>query len=220
MNTLALQDLSYGMYVIGTKDDARLGGCVVNTVTQVSATPALVTVSVNHQNLTNQCLKQQNVFAVSILAETVDAGIIGKFGFQSGRDADKFAGVPHTLTPAGCPVLTQGVCGWLECKVIDRVDLATHTLFIAEVTDAARFSGVPMTYSYYHRVIKGKSPANAPTYVAESPPVAATAAAPDALWVCDICGYEYDGADGPFESLPEDWFCPLCGMPKAKFSRK
>jgi flavin reductase (DIM6/NTAB) family NADH-FMN oxidoreductase RutF/rubredoxin len=219
MNTLALQDLSYGMYVIGTKDGERLTGCVVNTVAQVGATPALVMVSVNHNNLTNQCLKKQKVFSVSIIAETVEQGIIGKFGFQSGRDADKFAGVSHILTPAGCPALAIGICGWLECKVRDCVDLETHTLFISEVTIAERFTGVPMTYSYYHCVIKGKSPANAPTYVAESPAQAAAPAA-NAVWVCDVCGHEYDGADGPCESLPDDWVCPLCGVPKSKFSKK
>jgi flavin reductase (DIM6/NTAB) family NADH-FMN oxidoreductase RutF/rubredoxin len=216
MNTLALQDLTYGMYVIGTKDGARLTGCVVNTVTQVSASPALVTVSINHNNLTNQCLKTQKVFAVSILSEAADPGIIGKFGFQSGRDVDKFADAPHIITPAGCPALTAGVSAWLECAVRDFIDLETHTLFTAEIRNAERLKGAPMSYSYYHRVIKGKSPANAPTYVAET----AAPASSHGVWVCDTCAYEYDESDGPFESLPDDWVCPICGVSKSKFAKQ
>jgi flavin reductase (DIM6/NTAB) family NADH-FMN oxidoreductase RutF/rubredoxin len=211
------------MYVIGATDGEKLTGCVVNTVVQAASTPALVTVSVNHKNLTNECLKKNKVFSVSILSEAANSGVIGTFGFRSGRDTDKFAAFPHSLTKAGAPVLSAGVCGWLECKVRDFIDLDTHTLFIAEVVDAERFDGVPMTYSYYHRVIKGASPETAPTYVPQSKPVEpppASAPASAAVWVCDVCGYEYDGADGPFESLPDDWVCPLCGVPKEKFSRK
>ncbi|MDR0636364.1 MAG: flavin reductase [Treponema sp.] len=225
MNTLALQNLSYGMYVIGTTDGEKLTGCVVNTVVQAASTPVLVTVSVNHNNLTNQCLKKHKLFSVSILSEAVDSGVIGTFGFHSGRDTDKFATIPHSLTNSGMPVLNTGICGWLECRVRDSLDLETHTVFIAEVIDAERFDGVPMTYSYYHHVIKGASPANAPTYMPETspvepPPVSAIGSASAAVWVCDVCEYEYDGADGPFESLPDDWVCPVCGVPKSQFSQR
>jgi flavin reductase (DIM6/NTAB) family NADH-FMN oxidoreductase RutF/rubredoxin len=211
------------MYVIGTTDGEKLTGCVVNTVVQAASTPALVTVSVNHNNLTNQCLKKRKLFSVSILSEGADSGVIGTFGFHSGRDTDKFATVPHSLTKAGTPVLNTGICGWLECRVRDFLDLETHTVFIAELVDAERFDGVPMTYSYYHRVIKGASPANAPTYMPQSAPVEplpVSAAGSASEWVCDVCGYEYDGADGPFESLPDDWVCPICGVSKSQFSQK
>jgi flavin reductase (DIM6/NTAB) family NADH-FMN oxidoreductase RutF/rubredoxin len=211
------------MYVIGTTDGEKLTGCVVNTVVQSASTPVLVTVSVNHNNLTNQCLKKCKLFSVSILSEAVDSGVIETFGFHSGKDTDKFATVPHSLTKAGMPVLNAGICGWLECRVRDALDLETHTVFIAEVVDAERFDGVPMTYSYYHRVIKGASPANAPTYVPQSTPVKplpASVPASAAVWVCDVCEYEYDGADGPFESLPDDWVCPICGVSKSQFSQK
>ncbi|MDR1398482.1 MAG: flavin reductase [Treponema sp.] len=224
MNTLALQNLSYGMYVIGTTDGEKLTGCVVNTVVQAASAPALVTVSVNHKNLTNQCLKKHKLFSVSILSEAADSGVIGTFGFHSGRDTDKFATVPHSLTTSGMPVLNTGTCGWLECRVRDSFDLETHTMFIAEVLDAERLDGVPMTYSYYHRVIKGASPANAPTYVPQSAPVelpvSVAAPASAATWVCDVCEYVYDGEDGPFESLPDDWVCPICGVSKSQFSQK
>ena len=103
---------------------------------------------------------------------------------------------------------------WFSCRVIDKMETATHTVFLGEVMDADVLkAGTPMTYAYYHKVLKGKTAAKAPTYIA--PEAGQTAA----KYVCKICGYVYDGKV-PFEELPDDWLCPVCGAPKSQFEKR
>ena len=165
MNTKALWNLSYGVYVVSTWDKGRPTGCTANSAVQITAEPATVAVSINHDNYTNGCIKDCGRFAVNILAEDSPPILIGGFGFRSGRDTDKFDGVESEVR-AGLPVLEAG-CGYIVCKVIDSMETATHTVFLGEVLDADVRPGVPMTYAYYHNVIKGKTAKNAPTYIKE-----------------------------------------------------
>lgn len=216
MDTKALRYVTYGMYILGTMDGARPTGCAVNTVIQAASEPALVAVCVNHDNYTNQCIKRSGGFAVSILSEAAPGDLIGAFGFRSGRTDDKFADIDYEAAPGGNPVLKSGVCGWIECRVTGFTDLKTHTVFFGEVTGTALFGGTPMTYAYYHDVVKGKTAKNAPTY--EKPEEAADTAPASETWVCPICGYEYTGSD--FADLPDDWVCPICGAPKSSFQKK
>ena len=216
MDKTAFYDLTYGMFVLGTLQGEKPTGCTVNTVLQVANEPATLSVSVNHQNLTNACIKKTGRVTVSVLDQDVPMDVIGTFGFQSGREVDKFAQVPHTAAPSGLPRLTEHVCAWFDCKVKTSIELSTHTLFILEVEDAGRAAAPaePMTYAYYHQVKKGTAPKTAPHFVEEAP-----ASAGD-RYVCTICRYEYDGSQGPFEDLPDDWKCPICGMPKSKCEKK
>ncbi|MDR1286734.1 MAG: flavin reductase [Treponema sp.] len=207
MDTMALRNLSCGLFIAGARDGGRLTGCTVNSVMQVTSDPVMISVCVNHKNFTNQCIRDSGGFSVSILSEDAAGEVIGVFGFHSGRDTDKFASIPCDKTAMGFPVLRLGVCGWLECSLESFMELPTHTLFIGRLTDAKTSAGSPMTYAYYHRVIKGKTPVNAPTY--EKPL--------EGLWTCPLCGYQYDGSAGPFEGLPEGWTCPICGQPKNLF---
>ncbi|MDR0690013.1 MAG: flavin reductase [Spirochaetaceae bacterium] len=209
MDTMVLRNLTYGMFVLGTKDGSRPTGCTVNSVIQVTSEPLLIMACVNHQNFTNQCIKQSQGFSVSILSEETPAAAIGNFGFRSGRDTDKFASIPYGLTERGYPVLKLNTCGWLECTLESFTDLKTHSLFIGRVTGAESAVGSPMTYAYYHRVVKGKAPVNAPIF--EKPL--------ERLWTCPICGYQYDGSSGPFEDLPNSWKCPICGVEKGMFKQ-
>lgn len=213
-------DMSYGMYILGVMDGKRPTGCVVNTVFQITNEPCVVAVSVNHDNYTNQCIKKAGVFTVSILGESIPQQVIGTFGFKSGRDIDKFEGTPHELTPEGLPVLTENTCGYLVCRVTGSTELSTHTVFYAEVIGGVRRGGAaPMTYAYYHKVKNGKAPKTAPTYLDDSVKDAAAKPA-ESKWVCKICGYVYDGSEGPFEALPDSWVCPLCGAPKSEFEKQ
>ncbi|GAB6393613.1 MAG: flavin reductase [Treponematales bacterium] len=164
MDLQALRNLTYGLFVVGTKDGGRLTGCVVNSAGQVGSEPPLVSVCINRGNFTSECVRKAGGFAVSILAEGCAFPVIGRFGFRSGRDFDKFDGVPHSLTPAGYPVLEEGTCGWLECALETSLDLPTHTLFVGRLTGGASAPGMPMTYDYYHRVVKGKTPPSAPSF--------------------------------------------------------
>jgi len=210
MDKTALYNLSCGLYIIGARDGQRSVGCVVNTVTQSTSNPVTLSVCINRDNYTNGCIKKTKAFAVSILSEQTRESTFGIFGFQSSRDNDKFAEVPSGLTPAGLPFINEGSTGWLQCRVIDFIDNFTHTIFIAEVTDAQNlFKEPPMTYAYYHSVIKGKTPPKASSYVE----TAETAKS----YTCGVCGYEYPGGKDDFEELPENYVCPICGAAKSKF---
>lgn len=166
MNTNAFRSLSYGVYVVSTWDNGRPTGCTANSAMQITSDPATIAVSINHNNYTNKCIEQSGKFALSILSEQSDPMIIGTFGFQSGENVDKFEKVPYELK-AYMPVV-KDTCACIICDVVDKMETATHTVFLGKVVDADVMKAADaMTYAYYHKVIKGKSPKNAPTYIAE-----------------------------------------------------
>lgn len=217
MNTNVFRNFSYGVYVVSTLDGNRPTGCVANSIMQITSSPATVAVSMNHDNYTNECMKRAGVFAVSILSEQSDPSLIGQFGFQSGREVNKFDGIPFEEHES-LPVLSD-CCGYLVCRIIDQMETDTHTVFLGEVINGDVKGTAPaMTYSYYHKVIKGKSPKNAPTYLPEEEKSSETPSRNE-TWVCSVCGYVYDG-ETPFEDLPDSFTCPLCKMPKEKFIKK
>lgn len=217
MNSATLRKLSYGVYVISTLDKERPTGCVANSSMQITSEPATVAVSINHNNFTNQCIKESGRFSLSILGEGADPGIIGTFGFQSGKDVNKFETVSYDMKD-GIPVL-KDACGYLVCEVVDKLETQTHTIFLGRIIDADVLKEEePMTYAYYHKVVKGKSPKNAPTYIPDEEENT-EAETKKETYVCSICGYIYDG-DVPFEELPDDYICPICKQPKSVFVKK
>ena len=204
------------MYAIGVKGEARPSACIVNTVFQITASPAVIAVSVNHDNYSNGCIKREGIFSVSVLSENTSGTVIGALGFNSGRDTDKLCNVRHKVLKEGVPVLKEHICCWFLCKVINSVETPTHTVFIAEIiAGSEEYKNKPMTYAYYHEVIKGTAPKNAPTYQ----PVNSSQDLVDS-YICPICGYVHNNPDEPFDELPEDWVCPICGAPKSLFQRK
>ena len=214
MNKNAFRNLSYGVYIISTLDGERATGCVANSVMQITSSPATIAVSMNHDNYTNSCIKNSGKFAVSILTEESYPELIGRFGFQSGKEVNKFDGI-EAITKEEISVIPDA-CGYIVCKVIDQMETETHTVFLGEVLDADVLKNEePMTYAYYHKVVKGKSPKNAPTYIPEEKEEKAE----EEKWVCGICGYVYDG-ETPFEELGEDFKCPICKQPKEVFVKK
>lgn len=217
MNTKIFRDLSYGVYVVTSLDGDRPVGCIANSIMQVTSSPATIAVSLNHHNYTNGCVSATGKFAVSILAEQSDPSLIGGFGFRSSRDLDKFEGVP-TGEAEGLPVL-KGVKGYFVCRVIDRMETSTHTVFLGEVIAAEveeEMKAPAMTYAYYHQVIKGKSPKNAPTYLPEEDGTAkeAAPAAAKTQWKCTVCGYIHEA-----ETLDPDFTCPICGVGPDQFEK-
>ncbi len=205
MNNKALFDLSYGVYIVTAHDSGRDVGCVANSAMQVTSSPTTVAVSVNHANLTNSAIKSSGKFALSILPETAEPSLIGTFGFKSSRDTDKFASLP-TVEKDGMRIIPSAK-SYLTCRVVDTMETSTHTVFLGEITDADVLSdGDVMTYSYYHKVIKGKAPKNAPTYIEE--------VKEEPKWKCSICGYVSD-----LKTLPDDFTCPVCGVPKDLFKK-
>ncbi len=207
MNLSAFHQLSYGVYLCTTWDEGRPTGCVANSAMQITSTPATLAVSINRLNYTNEVIKRCGYFTICVLAEDSDPLLIGKFGFQSGKDTDKFDGVAYAVR--GKMPVVDDCCAFFTCKVVDSMETATHTVFLGEVLEAdIPRKGKPMTYAYYHQVVKGKTAKNAPTYIEEEKT--------EGKFVCSVCKYEYDG-EIPFEALPDDWKCPVCGMGKDKF---
>lgn len=210
MNTNIFRKLSYGVYVVSTWDNGRATGCTANSAMQITSSPATIAVSINHDNYTNQCIENSGKFAISILAEDSEPSIIGTFGFRSGRDTDKFDMVDYSVKDY-MPVVNDS-CGYIVCNVIDKMETATHTVFLGEVVGGDTFGDrEAMTYAYYHKVVKGKSPKNAPTYLPEQEEVKEEKKL--RRFKCEVCGYIYEG-----EELPEDYKCPVCGMGADKFT--
>lgn len=166
MNKNVFRNLSYGVYIVSTWDNGRATGCTANSIMQITSSPATVAVSINHNNHTNSCIKDTGRFAVSILSEKSDPMIIGTFGFYSGKDKDKFEETAHKIF-GNMPVVSDS-CGYITCEVVDMLETETHTVFLGKVIEGElNGNNKPMTYAYYHDVVKGKSPKNAPTYIEE-----------------------------------------------------
>ncbi len=210
MDKKVLRNLSYGVYVVTSKDKDRNIGCVANSIMQVTSTPAVIAVSINHDNYTNKVIKENNKFGVSILKETTDAKIIGTFGFKSSKDNDKFDGI-NFKEISEIPVL-EDTCGYMICKVIDMIETSTHTVFLGEVIEADDYSNEnAMTYKYYHENLKGSSPKNAPTYE-ETSTSQVDKDSKKSKWKCSVCGYIHEA-----DELPDDFKCPICGVGKESF---
>ena len=199
MDTKAMQKIQYGLFVLSSQQDGRDNACIINTLIQVTSSPMCVAVTVNKQNLTHDMIAATNKFNVSIIDVTAPFGIFQRFGFQSGRDADKFAGFDGAVrTGNGLLRLNDHACAFISGWVISSVDLGTHTMFIARVADCDVLSGEEaMSYNYYHANVKPK-------------PQSETKKG----FRCKICGYIYEG-----DELPPDFVCPLCKHGAEDFER-
>ena len=192
MNSKAFFQLSYGLFVASAKSGPKMNGCIINTVTQVTDNPKQVTIAINKQNLTCELAQKSGMISISVLSETAPFSLFQHFGFQSGREIDKFVGIPFQMTGQELPYLTEHTTAYFDCKIIQSYDLGTHMLFIALVVDADVISSEKaMTYSYYHEFVKPKPSADT--------------ASPKKGWRCTVCGYVYEG-----EELPPDFICPWC----------
>ena len=191
MDPAAFFKLSYGLFVLTAREGEKDNGCIINTAQLLTDTPKRITIAVNKQNLTHDMILRTGVFNVSVLTEKVPFKVFQHFGFQSGRDTDKFAGWEGPRSANGLCYLPEYTNALLSGRVISTADYGTHTLFVAEVTEARILSEEPsVTYSYYFQHIKPK-----PQPQAEQ----------KKGFVCKICGYVYEG-----DTLPEDFSCPLC----------
>jgi len=189
MDNHALFKLSYGLFVLTARQEGKDNGCIINTVMQVTDVPKRIQIAVNKENLTHDMILATGEFNVSVLSEEAVFWIFQHYGFQSGRDVDKFAGIPESRAANGIRYVEGCANAYLSGKVFQTVDCGTHTVFFAEVTDAKVLSDSPsMTYQYYFDHVKPKPQ---PTEKEK--------------WVCKICGYVYEG-----QQLPADFICPWC----------
>jgi len=165
MNLDVLFNISYGLYVVSSKQGDKINAQLSNTVFQITPDPATIAISVSKENLTCDYIKVSNIFAVSIISDKWSMVDIGRFGFRSGRNVDKFSEVNYKIGKNGAPIVLENTVGSFECKVIKKWDTGSHIVFLGEVTGTETLSDLkPMTYDYYHKVLKGKEPTNAPLY--------------------------------------------------------
>lgn len=205
MDKEVFKNIEYGLYIVSSRDDKDVG-CVINTLMQLTSNNPIISICLNKENYTNQVIKKKKKFIVSILSKKVDPKIIGKFGFSSSKDIDKFAKENYREVE-NIKVLNDGICGYLVCDVINIVDVDSHDLFIARVIDTKMVSNdEAMSYKYYHDVIKGKTSVKAPTYIEEE--------VEDDFYVCELCGYVHKGKP------PKGFKCPICGADFEHFKKK
>jgi flavin reductase (DIM6/NTAB) family NADH-FMN oxidoreductase RutF/rubredoxin len=223
-----LYKISYGVYVVTSGKEGRCNGQIANTVVQVSSQPATVAVSINKQNFTHEFIKQSGVFAVSVLSKDAPLSFIGNFGFKCGREFDKFAGMTYIVGETGTRIVLNHAVAYFEAKVVNEIDVKTHTVFVGEIVAAKLLNDeTPMTYDFYHQIKRGTTPKSAPTFIqAETKEEIKD----NSKYVCRVCGYVYDPILGDpdsgiqpgtsFEKLPENWVCPICKAAKIQFDRK
>ena len=233
MDQKVFRKISYGVYIVTSREGDRLNGQVANAVMQVCSRPPIVAIAINKENLTHAFIEKSGVFSVSILAQDAPARLIGTFGFKSGRDLNKFEGIRYRMGENRCPIIEEHTVGYFGGKVIKELDAETHTIFMGEVQEGEVHNDAePMTYAYYHAVKGGTTPKTAPTYidVEKKTETKKTEQKENKImkkYKCKVCGYIYDPAKGdadggippgtPFDKLPDDWTCPVCGATKADF---
>jgi len=226
MNLKALHNLSYGLYVVASGKQGKLNAQIANTVFQVTSDPPTIAVSINKQNLTHEFISESKVFTASILSQDTPLSFIGHFGFKSGKEVDKLKDVNYKLGEAKAPIVLDHSLAYLEARVINQLDVGTHTIFIGELVGADVLSeGEPMTYAYYRQVKRGTTPKTAPSYIEQRKEEVSKMA----KYECTVCGYIYDpelgDPDGgikpgtPFEEIPDGWVCPVCGASKDQFEK-
>jgi ferric-chelate reductase [NAD(P)H] len=168
MDVTALYKFQSGLYVVSAQAGEDVGACIINTGLQLTSEPLQVEVVVNKQNHTEGVIKKAGHFALTVVTESANMLYIGRFGFRTSADYDKFEGIEHATTALGDPYTAENAACVLACEVVNTLDVGTHTIFVGEVKDAAVLSNdPPMTYAYYHTVLKGKTPPKASSFIAK-----------------------------------------------------
>lgn len=217
----ALFKISYGLYIVssGTKD--RGNGFISNTFFQVTSEPPRFASCCNKDNFTASLIQETGAFSVSVIHKDTDPDIISRFGYKSGKDINKLAGLNIKYGETGVPIVLNDCIAFLECKVVQTIDVETHYMFIGELIQSEIVDDTKeaLTYLYYRKTRKGAAPKNAPTYIDKSKLGADSKRVDFKKFECTACGYIYDEAkqDIKFADLPADWVCPVCGSEKSDF---
>ena len=204
MDKKAMYKLSYGLFVLTTKVGDKDNGCIINTAIQAASEPNQMSICVNKQNYTHDMIKESMEFNVSIISEKASFDLFKHFGFQTGREVDKFEGFDKCdRSSNGLFYITEGTNAYISVKVTKTEDIGSHTMFIGEIVDMEVLDDAPSaTYTYYMSNIKPKPEKVGKTEDGKT------------VWRCKICGYEYVG-----EELPEDFICPICKHPASDFEK-
>ncbi|MFR1338923.1 flavin reductase [Longicatena caecimuris] len=206
MNEKSLYKLSCGLYIISSSYEDKISGCVANTLQQVTSSPIQFSITLNKENYTEQLIEKSGKFNAVVVSQNIDMDVIRRFGFQSGKDIDKYEGITHREDRQQIPYVSEHTCAYYTCKVVSHLDVGSHVIFVGEVVDMEVLSEEEvMTYAYYHQVKNGTTPKKASSYQEQTEKHG---------WRCSICGYLYEG-----EVLPQDYICPICGAPAAVFEK-
>lgn len=190
MQQIALNNISYGLYILTTSWEEKDNGCIINTVSQVALNPDKIMISVNKSSYTAELIQKSKKFNLSVLVEETPFHVFEHFGFASGRDKNKFEKTDNIFRSSnGIYVVPKYANSFICAEVKNTVDLGTHIMFIADVTEQTVLTDEPsITYGYYHKNTKPK-----PQETKKDG------------WRCNICGYVYEG-----ENIPQDFICPIC----------
>ncbi len=204
MDRKAMYKLSYGLFILTAKEAEKDNGCIINTAIQAASEPNQLSICVNKANYTHDMIQRTGKFTVSVLSQKAQFELFKHFGFQSGRDTNKFEAFEQCARGTnGIYYITEGTNAYISVTVTKTEDLGSHTMFIGEITDMEVLSNVPsVTYDYYQNNIKPKPQEVGKTEDSQT------------IWRCRICGYEYVG-----EELPDDFICPLCKHPASDFEK-
>lgn len=204
MDKKALYKISYGLFVLTAKDGDKDNGCIINTAIQAASTPNQLSICVNKANYTHDMIMKTKEFNVSIIGQNAKFDLFKTFGFQTGKEVNKFADFNACKrSENGILYITEGTNAYISVRVDKTEDIGSHTMFIGEIIDMEVLSDVDsVTYEYYLKNIKPKPQAVGKTKEGKT------------IWRCSICGYEYEG-----EELPEDFVCPICKHPASDFEK-
>lgn len=225
INPMALQKLTYGLYVVSSCHDEKFNAQIANSVFQIASSPPAIAISIRKTNLTHEYIKASRLFTASVLCQDTPLSFIGQLGFKSGRDVNKFEYINYKTGVTGCPVVTDNAVAFLEARVVHEIEVGTHTVFIGEVVEADMICEKEcLTYNHYQQVKRGTVSRSAPSYTEKEDK-------PSEMlkYRCKVCGYVYDPDAGdpegnikpgtPFEQVPGEWACPVCGAGKDEFEK-
>lgn len=219
IDTEAFKRMSYGLYVVCSGNQSNGNGYISNSVFQVTTSPAQMAACCHKDNHTAGIIKETGSYSISVLHNEAETAIIDKFGYKSGADIDKLKGMNVEYGGTGIPILLNEAIAWIECKVVKTIDVGTHLIFIGEVlqTELLDETKPAMTYAEFKEKKQRTAPANAPTHIDEQESTDSEKSGDK--YECQQCGfvYENDKEGTPFDELPDDWKCPVCGAPKSKF---
>ncbi len=194
----ALHAINYGLYIVTTRENGKDSGLVVNTVSQVGSNPTVIAVGISHANFSRDVIARTGKLGVSVLTESAPFSLFERFGFQSGRNADKMKGLCYGRSDCNLPMLTEHSRAFFALSVQSAVQLPSHTLFLCTVEESYAFSTEKaMTYAYYHANVKPKKEKTGKKG-----------------FVCKICGYIHEK-----DTLPSDFICPICKHPASDFEK-
>lgn len=206
MDKKAFFKLSYGLYVVSSNCNSKDSACIANTFVQVTSDPARVCITLNKNNYTTKLIEDSCVYNVGVLLDDVDMDVIRRFGFQSGKDVDKFDGIDYEVDCQNVKQITKGIAASFSVKVISMSDVGTHIMFVGDVVDCKVLDeSEVLTYANYHNKKNGTTPKNASSYQEDTSKHG---------WKCSVCGFVLEQ-----DELPEDYICPVCKQPASVFEK-